>query len=71
MQSRQTKQIKAAIGYAGLTQAALASGLNTLPQNLSSRITRGTFKDEDLEEIAQVLGAKYVSYFEFPDGTRI
>ena len=29
------------------------------------------FSEEELKKIAEIIGAKYVEYFEFPDGTKI
>ena len=40
-------------------------------QNFSKRLKVGKFTQKELEEIAQALGAKYISIFEFPNGTRI
>lgn len=37
----------------------------------NERIKTGKFPTSDLERIAEALGAKYVSYFEFPDGTQV
>ena len=49
----------------------LAGKLGMSQQNLSKRLKVGKFTQEELEEIAKALGAKYVSSFEFPNGTRI
>ena len=67
-----TDHIKKAAGYAGKSLAELAreSG-QTSPANFHSKLRRETLKDEELEEIARVLGCKYRCYFEFPDGTKI
>lgn len=39
-------------------------------QNISKRLKVGKFTQEELQEMAQVMGAKYHSYFEFPDGNK-
>lgn len=67
-----TESIKKAAGYAGKSLAELArdAGQKT-PANFHSKLRRETLKDEELEEIARVLGCKYRCYFEFPDGTKI
>ena len=49
----------------------LAERLGMSQQNFSKRLKVGKFTQEELEEIANALGAKYISVFEFPNGTRI
>lgn len=66
-----TKKILAAAAYSGLSQTEIAQGLNMSLSNFSQRVRGRGFKDEELEQIAQVIGAKYEAHFEFPDGTRI
>jgi predicted XRE-type DNA-binding protein len=65
------KSIKAAITYAGLSQADVARALGMSTSNFSQRITGRGFKDEELARIADAIGAKVDFRFEFPDGTRI
>ena len=49
----------------------LAEKLGMSQQNLSKRLKVGKFTQEELEDIAKALGAKYISGFEFPNGSRI
>lgn len=49
----------------------LAARIGTSQQNLSKRLKVGKFTQEEMEKIAEALGAKYISVFEFPDGTKI
>ena len=67
-----SEHVKKAAAYAGKSLAELAreAGLKT-PANFHNKLRRETLKDEELEEIARVLGCKYRCYFEFPDGTKI
>jgi transcriptional regulator with XRE-family HTH domain len=65
------KSIKAATAYAGLSQADVARALGMSTSNFSQRITGRGFKDEELERIAEAIGATVDFRFEFPDGTRI
>ncbi|WP_298024590.1 XRE family transcriptional regulator [uncultured Dysosmobacter sp.] len=65
------QQIKAAAGYAGMSQAALARAVGTTASNFNQKLKRGTFTREELEQIAGTLGAEFVFRFEFPDGTKI
>lgn len=67
-----TKQmVKTALTYAGMTQAELARRLKTTPSNLNQKLQRNTLTREDLTQIAAELGAEYVCYFRFEDGTEI
>lgn len=66
-----SKTLKKAIAYAGLTKADLARRLGTTPQSLQNKMGRETLKEDDYKRIATLLGAQYVSYFVFPDGTQI
>jgi len=65
------KKINMALVYCGMTQAELAEKLGMTRSNLNQRIKRGSFKTDELEKIAEILGAKYNYTFEFEDGTRI
>lgn len=40
-------------------------------QSISNRLKTGKFTKEELEQMADALGCEYVSYFKFPDGTKI
>lgn len=66
-----TKKIEMAAAYSDTSQTAIASALGTTPQSLYNRKKVGKFSTAELEKIAEALGAKYVCYFEFPDGTKI
>lgn len=65
------KKIKMALTYSEISQAELARRLNMTPANFNIRMKRGTFKVEELEIIAQALGAKFTYTFDFEDGTKI
>ena len=65
------KKIKMALAYAEVSQAELARRLGMTPANFNIRLKRGTFKVEELEIIAQALGAKFSYSFDFEDGTKI
>ena len=63
------KTIKMAEAYANIKEAELARRLGTSPQALGQRMKTGKFSSEDLEEIANALGAEFECHFVFPDGT--
>ena len=65
------QKIKMALAYKGIKEAELARLLETTPQNFNQAMKRDNFSQSNLEKIAGVLDAKYVSYFEFSDGTKI
>lgn len=66
-----TKKIKLAETFAGISESELARRLEKSPQALGQRIKTGRFSIEELEKIAESLGAEYVCFFRFPDGTEI
>jgi predicted XRE-type DNA-binding protein len=67
----QERSINAAAAYAGMSQAAVAEAIGMTRSNFNQKIKRRTFSDDELDRIAEAIGAKYEARFEFPDGTRI
>ncbi len=65
------KMIKVALSYAGISQAELARRIGTTPSNLNQKIKRNTLTKEELEQIANALGAEFICVFRFPDGREI
>lgn len=66
-----SKQVRAAIAYAGETISSIAEKAGTSRQNLTQRLNRNGLHPADLEKIAQAIGAEYISLFRFPDGKEI
>jgi transcriptional regulator with XRE-family HTH domain len=64
-------KIKLAETYAKMSEAELARKIGTTSQALGQRIKTGKFTSADLDKIAAALGAEFVCYFRFPDGTEI
>lgn len=64
-------KIKLAETYAKMNEAELARKMGTTSQAFGQRIKTGKFSSADLDAIASALGAKFVCYFKFPDGTEI
>ena len=60
-----------AMAFKNVSQAKIAELIGTSPQNFNKKLKRQTFNPEELEKIAEALGAKYLYFFEFEDGTRI
>ncbi len=66
------QKIDMAISYNGnITKKEIAERLGTSPQSFGQRLKIGKFTQEELEQIAEILGCKYINYFEYPNGTRI
>ena len=66
------QKIKTAVAYAGLSQAKLAEKIGMTPSNFNQKLKRDTFTDEELEQIAEALGASFEPFvFVFPDGMRV
>jgi len=64
-------KIRLAETYAKISEAELARRLGTTSQAFGQRMKTGKFSTEDLEQIAEALGAEFVYTFQFPDGTKI
>ena len=64
-------QIKAACDVAGLSATELGAKMGMSQQTFSSRLKVGKFSKSEYEQMAEILGAKFIFRFEFPDGTRI
>ncbi len=65
------KKIKLAITYAGISEAELARRIGTSSQAFGQRLKTGKFSTDELNKIADVLGANYFFGFRFNDGTEI
>lgn len=65
------KKIEMACTFAGVSQAALARALGVTPATFNARLKVCKFSPDELEKIAETLGANYIFGFEFPDGTKI
>lgn len=64
-------QIKAACDVAGISATELGVKMGMSQQTFSSRLKVGKFSKSEYEQMAEILGAKFIFRFEFPDGTRI
>ena len=64
-------QISACCDVAGMTVTELGAKMGMSQQSISKRLKTGKFTKSELEQMAEILGAKFVLHFEFPDGTVI
>lgn len=65
------QKIKLSLAYIGKSESWLAKEIGSTPQAFNQRMKTDKFSTEELENIGKALGAKYVSTFEFSDGTKI
>lgn len=65
------QKIDMACAHAGMSRAELARQLGTSPPAFQQRFNRGKFTQEELEKMAHIMGAEYISQFKFPNGTII
>lgn len=65
------QKIDMACDAAGISRAELCRRLGTSQSAFKQRLDRGKFKQEELENIADILGCKYFSGFKFPNGLEI
>ena len=66
------QRIKAASAYGGMSQAKLAEKIGMTASNFNQKLKRATFTEEELQRIAEALGACFVPFaFQFPDGMKI
>lgn len=66
-----SQRIKMLCARLDINVSELARRTNQTPQNLHSRLNKGKFSPEEMEEFAKALGCKYVQYFELPNGEKI
>lgn len=65
------QRVKAACDIAGMSQTELGQKMGMSQQNFSKRLKVGKFTQDEFETMAKILGCKYISIFEFPDGKRV
>ncbi|MFV0362856.1 MAG: helix-turn-helix domain-containing protein [Suipraeoptans sp.] len=63
--------IRLALKYANMSISQLAEEMGMTKQSLSNRLKTDKFNSDEMTKFASIIGAKLVSYFEFPDGTKI
>ena len=65
------QKIKMALSYTGISQSELARRIGTTPQNFNQKLKRNSLTNEEMEQIATVLGGSWRAEFVFADGTTI
>ena len=54
-----------------MTISELAISIGTSNQNLSNKLTRDNFSEQDLHKIAEAFGCHFEGFFIFDDGEKI
>ena len=65
------QRVKAACDIAGISVTELGKRMGMSQSSISKRLNTGKFTQEEYEKMAEILGCKYISIFEFPDGQRV
>lgn len=65
------EKVKSACEHSGVSMTEVGRQLGMTQQSMSNRLKTGKFTQDELHAIAKAIGCKYISAFEFEDGTRI
>lgn len=65
------QKIKVACEISGISVTELGAKMGMSQTSISKRLKTGKFTQEELEIMANILGAKWKSGFYFPDGNKI
>lgn len=66
-----SEQIKVLCVRTGVSLSELARRIHQTPQNFSAKLKRNTVTQEELNQIAEVLNAKYEHYFTLNNGEQV
>ena len=66
-----SEQIKILCVRCGVSEAELARRLGKSPQSFNAKMKRQSFTVDDLEKIANSLGASFIRHFILEDGEEI
>ena len=66
-----SEQIRVLCVRTGVSLSELARRINQTPQNFSAKLKRNTVSQDELNQIAKVLGATYEQYFVLANGEQV
>ena len=66
-----SEQIRVLCVRMGISLSELARRINQTPQNFNAKLKRNTVTQEELNKIADVLGATYEQYFVLANGEQV
>ena len=65
------KRIRAACSLAGISITELGEKMGFVQSNFSQKMKNGRFTKQELEQMAKILGCKYICFFELEDGQKV
>lgn len=66
-----SEQIRVLCVRTGISLSELARKINQTPQNFNAKLKRNTVTQDELNQIADVLGVTYEQYFVLSNGERV
>ena len=66
-----SEQIRVLCVRSGISLSELARRIDQTPQNFNAKLKRNTLTQEELQQIAQVLNAKFEQYFLLENGEKV
>ena len=66
-----SEQIRVLCVRSGVSLSELARRINQTPQNFNAKLKRNTITQDEMNQIAEVLGAKYEQYFVLAHGDQV
>ena len=57
--------------FCNTSAAEIARAMGMAPQNFYRKMKQANFKPEEFSKIAKILGAEFVYYFSFPNGSKV
>lgn len=66
-----SEQIRVLCVRSGVSLSELARRINQTPQNFNAKLKRNTITQDEMNQIAKVLGAKYEQYFVLANGDQV
>ena len=66
-----SEQIRVLCVRTGISLSELARKINQTPQNFNAKLKRNTVTQDELKQIADVLGVTYEQYFVLSNGERV
>lgn len=66
-----SEQIRVLCVRSGISLSELARRIDQTPQNFNAKLKRNTLTQEELQQIAQVLNARFEQYFLLENGEKV
>lgn len=66
-----SEQIRVLCVRSGISLSELARRIDQTPQNFNAKLKRNTLTQEEIQQIAQVLNARFEHYFLLENGEKV